>query len=529
MLTVGALVAALVLGGGAFWLLKPESSDTAPTAVTPEGTTAADNESVGLSNSELADAYGDSVYQLEADGCGGVSTGTAWVLDDQHLVTNWHVVASDPTPEILSRDGQRIQGEVIGGGFDPDVAVVRADGKLSDPVGWSATGSLTEGQDVVALGYPAPAGDFTVTPGSVLSFQMDGGRREAIRMDGLIDKGNSGGPALTRDGEVAGVVTEAVVGGGGLQIVPIVYTAEALESAVSKMIADPQSVEADCTAGIEELPDDWEVGVPSESSAQNYGDDAALDALYDACESGDLAACDELFLVSPFGSDYETFALSCGDSRSDPAYGTCGLQEEFDDEVDAEAAEAQAQADAEAAEAQAQADAEAAESDAEVAGLVEGCDGGSMSDCDELGLIADFGTDAYDSFETCGGRYPDAYGDCVDREAEATSLEQLVEECQSGNMQACDDVSLEAPYDSEQYEIGESCGGFYENSFGCTEAEEESTELQGYYDDCADGDMAACDNAWIYAPSGSDIADFGESCGGRYEDTSGLCEFEYGN
>ncbi len=42
------------------------------------------------------------------------------------------------------------------------------------------------------------------------------------------------------------------------------------------------------------------------------GDDPALDRLWQACEDGSGAACDELFDRSPVGSDYEAFGLSCG-------------------------------------------------------------------------------------------------------------------------------------------------------------------------------------------------------------------------
>lgn len=50
----------------------------------------------------------------------------------------------------------------------------------------------------------------------------------------------------------------------------------------------------------------------------SYGSDPELDALYDDCEGGDYAACDQLYLDSPAGSDYETFGDTCGD-RNEPS------------------------------------------------------------------------------------------------------------------------------------------------------------------------------------------------------------------
>ena len=52
-----------------------------------------------------------------------------------------------------------------------------------------------------------------------------------------------------------------------------------------------------------------------------YGSDPTLDALYDECEGGDYAACDELFFESPNDSEYEAFGDTCGE-RNEPS-GEC--------------------------------------------------------------------------------------------------------------------------------------------------------------------------------------------------------------
>ncbi len=59
-----------------------------------------------------------------------------------------------------------------------------------------------------------------------------------------------------------------------------------------------------------DLTDD--LGLDSEDGPQGYGDDAELDALYDACAAGDGQACDDLYYQSPFGSEYEDFGNTCG-------------------------------------------------------------------------------------------------------------------------------------------------------------------------------------------------------------------------
>jgi hypothetical protein len=46
-------------------------------------------------------------------------------------------------------------------------------------------------------------------------------------------------------------------------------------------------------------------GSDTSSEPFTYGDDAVLDALWDACDGGDTQACDDLYWDSPIGSEYE--------------------------------------------------------------------------------------------------------------------------------------------------------------------------------------------------------------------------------
>lgn len=56
-----------------------------------------------------------------------------------------------------------------------------------------------------------------------------------------------------------------------------------------------------------------------------YGDDTELDALYDTCGTGDLAACDQLYFAAPIpialDSEYRDFAASCGGTQPENEFG----------------------------------------------------------------------------------------------------------------------------------------------------------------------------------------------------------------
>ena len=47
-------------------------------------------------------------------------------------------------------------------------------------------------------------------------------------------------------------------------------------------------------------------------TGSNYGDNAALDALWDACTAENWQACDDLYMQSDVGSGYEAYGDTCG-------------------------------------------------------------------------------------------------------------------------------------------------------------------------------------------------------------------------
>ena len=86
------------------------------------------------------------------------------------------------------------------------------------------------------------------------------------------------------------------------------------------MFADPEmmsrllTIFSDC--GIDPTQLGGGGGTPSGLlEGDTYGDNPTLDALWDACEAGDGAACDELYFSSGVGTEYEEFGDTCGGRR----------------------------------------------------------------------------------------------------------------------------------------------------------------------------------------------------------------------
>jgi len=144
--------------------------------------------------------------------CGQNQTGSGFVVAGDRVVTNAHVVAGVAEPVVEVPGGGSLPGRVVY--FDPrkDIAVIAVDGLTAPALPLAR--SMPVGATGVVDGYPF-GGPFTTTPARVLSltstavddiYGEPGGTREIYTLAAVVREGNSGGPFLTVDGAVAGVV-----------------------------------------------------------------------------------------------------------------------------------------------------------------------------------------------------------------------------------------------------------------------------------------------------------------------------------
>jgi S1-C subfamily serine protease len=267
---VAAMATAVLLLGvaivvGLTMFEAPSTADAQSTTTTPTTTVPSEPvdvappveaEPVEMDSAALAVAHSDSVFKIETVGCGYEGVGSGFAIDANHVVTNWHVVANDPTPTILTRTGERLSGHVIGWEEDPDIAVIKLTRSVDSWLEWADTKDLSEGDEIVSFGYPLPDHDFTVTPGVIMSFVMEDEHRAAIRSDAQLDRGNSGGPSLATDGSVAGVVTQMDLNLSGFRFVPLIMTEADVSSTIERIIANPARPAADCSTVVDDVVDD---------------------------------------------------------------------------------------------------------------------------------------------------------------------------------------------------------------------------------------------------------------------------------
>ena len=135
----------------------------------------------------------------------GDSRGSGFVVDSNgHILTNAHVVYGEHAAVVIFENGLRIMADIIGLDATADVALLKIPPDPDLVVLRLAT-RISEGEDVLALGYPLDYLDsITITKGIVSALRSIGGI-DYVQTDAAINPGNSGGPLLNTTGEVVGM------------------------------------------------------------------------------------------------------------------------------------------------------------------------------------------------------------------------------------------------------------------------------------------------------------------------------------
>ena len=144
----------------------------------------------------------------------GVGTGVV-IVDKGIILTNLHVVLGADRIVVTFHDGLETAASITGAQPENDLAVLQAH-KVPDDLAAAplrSTQDLRPGDHVVAVGFPFGIGPSTsagVVSGLQREFTSPEGKRQLsnlIQFDAAANPGNSGGPLITLDGSVVGIVT----------------------------------------------------------------------------------------------------------------------------------------------------------------------------------------------------------------------------------------------------------------------------------------------------------------------------------
>jgi S1-C subfamily serine protease len=168
--------------------------------------------------------------RIRALGCDRLGTGSGFVLGEDLIVTNRHVVGQPREVAISTWDGRSFEASVDGIARDADLAVIRVRG-LDLPVATVRDTPAVVGERVAAIGYPG-GGGATITTGVVLGLTdgpILGESVPAIRVSAEVRPGNSGGPLVDAEGRVIGVIFATTGPGGDGLAVPVDVLVDRLE------------------------------------------------------------------------------------------------------------------------------------------------------------------------------------------------------------------------------------------------------------------------------------------------------------
>jgi len=144
----------------------------------------------------------------------GVGTGVV-IVDNGTILTNLHVVSGADRIMVTFFDGTQSAAHVTGMRPEHDLAVIRAQTIPDDMLAATMASSekLSPGDHVFAVGFPfgiGPSVSAGVVSGLKRNFMSPEGKRlltNLIQFDAAANPGNSGGPLVTAEGEVVGIVT----------------------------------------------------------------------------------------------------------------------------------------------------------------------------------------------------------------------------------------------------------------------------------------------------------------------------------
>ena len=148
---------------------------------------------------------------------GGLSEGSGFFVGPDEILTNFHVIADEPSPKIIFPDGSFVTPEMIRGNKDADLALLYIKDKHPDlRFFFFSPENLKSGEPLISAGYPLGtdlSGEVTVTKGIFNSIRRSKKQStDFLQTNISIIEGMSGGPLTDQCGKVVGVNTLGLAG-----------------------------------------------------------------------------------------------------------------------------------------------------------------------------------------------------------------------------------------------------------------------------------------------------------------------------
>ncbi|WP_030751153.1 MarP family serine protease [Streptomyces sp. NRRL F-5135] len=169
-----------------------------------------------LEGSEVAARAQKSIVKVvgTASSCGKILEGTGFVFSERRVMTNAHVVGGVEEPTVqIGGEGRLYDAKVVLYDWQRDIAVLDVPNLPATPLQFTDTDAKTSDSAIVA-GFPEN-GAYDVRSARVRGridangpdiYRRGEVRRDVYSLYATVRQGNSGGPLLTPEGKVYGVI-----------------------------------------------------------------------------------------------------------------------------------------------------------------------------------------------------------------------------------------------------------------------------------------------------------------------------------
>lgn len=137
----------------------------------------------------------------------GSGQGTGFYVSAEGvLITNHHVTGNAKTVKVVDHLGTSYYADVIQSDSNRDIAILKSDVQNVPTLRLASPESYQAGDSLYLFGSPLGWTN-SMTQGSIMNAQADYNKMEFIQVQGYVEPGNSGGPAVDAQGNVIGIVT----------------------------------------------------------------------------------------------------------------------------------------------------------------------------------------------------------------------------------------------------------------------------------------------------------------------------------
>ncbi len=153
--------------------------------------------------------------------------GSGFIISNNgYILTNYHVIKEDQHPTITLSNGMSLKAKVIRFNKETDVALLKVELEGLPTIKIDINTEYKAGDEIFVIGTPEDVSlGQTLTKGIISGVRT---KEKIIQIDASVNRGNSGGPLLTKSNEAIGIVSAKLIGVGTEGIGFAIPIAEAL-------------------------------------------------------------------------------------------------------------------------------------------------------------------------------------------------------------------------------------------------------------------------------------------------------------